>query len=148
VIKIYFRQDSVQTWCVVILGCLFLVNPIARVFGITDNSFDKVQVVQNNTAFLGCQKSSPESVSMGGVKKSAQTSQGVIAIYTNPSIENYHGFLCLTSIQTKIGKKTSTRLKPHPKLDVDELTAFQTVQLSTLPGSWQKEIPFSIIRTP
>jgi hypothetical protein len=143
-LKQFFRTDQTQLTLVGVGLFFILYNPIGRVFGINNSSFDNVKIVKHHKDFLKCQKTTPQSISMGGVKKSAESFIGVVGFYTNPTIVNYHGFLCLET-KKKNGSNVLV-LKPHPKLDKEELITFKTIDLSNIPIQWRKSAPFSSIR--
>jgi hypothetical protein len=140
----FFRKDQVQLTLVGIGAFWLLYNPIGQIFGVNNSSYDRVQIVKHDKDFLKCQKTTPQSISMGGVKKSAESFIGVVGFYTNPTISDYHGFLCLETEK----KKDSNRviLKSHPKLDKEELTAFKTIDPDRIPIEWRKSAPFSSIK--
>jgi hypothetical protein len=145
VLKMFFRKDTTQITAISIIGSVLLINPVGHLFGLNNSSYDEVKVVKHGNDFLKCQNSTPDKVSMGGVKTKAQSTSGVVALYTNPTVSDYYGFLCLEIAEGKNTTNTIS-LKPHPKLDNQQLIAFSTIDPNNIPVQWRKSSPFSSIR--
>jgi hypothetical protein len=146
IFKRFVRQDRVQIAIVCIIGGFFLINPLGRMFGVNNTFYDDVKIVKQDNTFLKCEKTTPQTISMGGIITQAQTANGVIALFTNSSISDYHEFLCLEIVESKKDTKSIT-LKPHPKLDVDQLTSYKTIQVSEVPTNWKASAPFAGLHT-